>query len=76
MFKLLSKLPKAVEQAKLSIKNMSSEVPNEGAEIFVTLPRWVVVELLEATEEYEVLYSIVVKAIKEYKKNEEEGRHK
>ena len=61
MFKLLSKLPKAIEQAKLSIKNMSSEVPNEGAEIFVTLPRWVVVELLEVAEQYQILYSIVIK---------------
>ena len=70
MFKLLSKLPKAIEQAKASIKNMSSDVPNEGAEIFVTLPRWVVVELLEATEEYQLLYSIVIKAIKKEEKND------
>ena len=76
MFKLLNKLPKAVEQAKLSIKNMSSEVPNEGAEIFVTLPRWVVVEFLEVAEQYQLLYSIVIKAIKKEEKNEEEGRHK
>jgi|TARA_Y100000296_G_scaffold59842_1_gene69209 hypothetical protein len=71
MFKLLSKLPRAVEQAKLSIKNMSSEVPNEGAEIFVTIPRWVVVELLEVAEQYQLLYSIVIKAIKKEEKNDE-----
>ena len=71
MFKLLSKLPRAVEQAKLSIKNMSSEVPNEGAEIFVTIPRWVVVELLEVAEQYQILYSIVIKAIKKEEKNDE-----
>jgi len=68
MFKLLSKLPKAIEQAKLSIKNMSSEVPNEGAEIFVTLPRWVVVEFLEVAEQYQLLYSIVIEAIKKDEK--------